>query len=39
MKQRFSEEQIIRILQAAEAATDRAEVLRQYAISEWTFYR
>ncbi len=39
MKQRFSEEQIIRILQEAEAATDRAAVLRKHEISEWTFYR
>jgi putative transposase len=39
MKQRFSEEQIIRILQEAEAATERAAILRKYEISEWTFYR
>jgi putative transposase len=39
MKQRFSEEQIIRILQEAEAADDRAAVFRSYDISEWTFYR
>ena len=39
MKQRFSEEQILAILQEAEAATDRAAVFRQYAFSEWTFYR
>jgi putative transposase len=39
MKQRYSEEQIIRILQEAEATTDRPALLRKYAISEWTFYR
>ena len=39
MKQRYSEEQIIRILQEAEATPDRAALLRKYAISEWTFYR
>jgi putative transposase len=39
MKQRFSEEQIIAILQEAEAAEDRAVVFRTYGISEWTYYR
>lgn len=39
MKQRYSEEQIIRILQEAEAADDRTAVFRKYDISEWTFYR
>ena len=39
MQQRYTEEQIIRILQETEAVTERAEVLRKYAISEWTFYR
>jgi putative transposase len=39
MKQRYTEEQIIRILQEAEATTDRPSLLRKYEISEWTFYR
>jgi putative transposase len=39
MKQRYTEEQIIRILQEAAATTDRASLLRKYEISEWTFYR
>jgi len=39
MKQRYTEEQIIRILQEAEATPDRAGLLRKYEISEWTFYR
>jgi len=39
MKQRYSEEQIIRIRQEAEATTDRPGLLRKYEISEWTFYR
>ena len=39
MKERFSEEQIIQILQEAEAAPTKIEVCRKYAISEWTYYR
>ncbi len=39
MKQRFSEEQIIEILQEAEAAPTKIEVCRKYGISEWTYYR
>lgn len=39
MKKRFSEEQIVRILQEAEIADTRREVIRKYNISEQTFYR
>jgi putative transposase len=39
MKQRFSEEQIIAILQEAEGAASKAEVCRKHGISEATFYR
>ncbi len=39
MKQRFSEEQIIAILQEAESAPTKAEVCRKHGISEWTYYR
>ncbi|MDA8218006.1 MAG: transposase [Dehalococcoidales bacterium] len=38
-KQRSSEEQIIQILQEAEAAPTKIEVCGKYAISEWTYYR
>ena len=39
MKQRFSEEQIVRILREAEGAASKAEVCRKHGISEWTYYR
>jgi putative transposase len=39
MKQSYSEEQIVRILQEAEAAESKAAVFRQYGISQWTYYR
>ena len=39
MKQRFSEEQIVRILREAEGAPSKAEVCRKHGISEWTYYR
>ena len=39
MKQRYTQEQIIRILQEAAATTDRAGCFRKDAISEWPFYR
>ena len=39
MKQRFSEEQIIAILQEAESAASKAEVCRKHGIAETTFYR
>lgn len=39
MKQRYGEEQIIAILHEAEAAPTKAEVFRQYGISEQTYYR
>lgn len=39
MKRRFSEEQIVQILREGEAAETKAEVWRQYGISEWTYYR
>ena len=39
MKQRFSEEQIIAILQEAESAPTKIEVCRKHGISEWTYYR
>ena len=39
MKQRFSEEQIVRILREAAGAASKAEVCRKHGISEWTYYR
>lgn len=39
MKKRFSEEQIIRILNEAECAGTAREVIRKHNISEQTFYR
>ncbi len=39
MKPRFSEEQIIAILQEAASAPTKAEVCRKHGISEWTYYR
>jgi putative transposase len=39
MKRRFTEEQIIRILQEAEIVGNAREVCRQHNITEQTFYR
>ena len=39
MKKRFSEEQIIRILKEHEAGKKAADIVREYNISEQTFYR
>ena len=39
MKKRFTEEQIIRILQEGEQAENTRDVCRRYNISEQTFYR
>jgi putative transposase len=39
MKKRHSEEQIIRILKEAESGMPVADLLRQYNISQGTFYR
>ena len=39
MKQRFNEEQIVRILREAEGAPSKVEVCRKHGISEWTYYR
>jgi len=39
MKKRFSEEQIVKILQEAEVAKTQREVIRRYNITEQTFYR
>ena len=39
MKKRFSEEQIIRILKKHEAGKKAADIVREYNISEQTFYR
>lgn len=39
VKKRYSEDQIIQILQEADAAPTKAEVCRKYGISEWTYYR
>ena len=38
-KSRFSEEQIIQILKAAEAGQKVADLVRKHGISEHTFYR
>ena len=39
MKKQFSEEQIIRILKGHEAGKKAADIVREYNISEQTFYR
>jgi len=39
MKKRFSEEQIVKILQEAERANTEREVIRKHNISDTTFYR
>ena len=39
MKKRFSEEQIIRMLKEDEAGEKAADIVREYNISEQTFYR
>ena len=39
MKKRFNEEQIVRILQEAEAAGNVRDVCRKYNMTEQTFYR
>lgn len=39
MKKRFSEAQIVEILQQAEAADTHREIIRKYNISEQTFYK
>ncbi|BBG65023.1 mobile element protein [Hydrogenimonas sp.] len=39
MKKRFSEEQIVKILQEAERAATDQEVIRKHNISDTTFYR
>jgi len=39
MKQRFSEEQIVQVLQEAESTQSKAEVCRKHGISEQTYYR
>ncbi len=39
MKKRFTEEQIVKILQEAERARIDQEVIRKYNISDTTFYR
>ena len=38
MKKRFTEEQIVAILQEAQRADTQREVIRKYNISEQTFY-
>ena len=39
MKKRFSEEQIVKILQEAQIADTQREIIRKYNISEETFYK
>jgi len=39
MKKRFSEDQIVKILQEAEIAKNKREVCRKYNITEQTLYR
>jgi putative transposase len=39
MKKRFTEEQIIKILKAHEAGQKASDIVREYNISEQTFYR
>jgi putative transposase len=39
MKKRFTEEQIVRILQEAEAGMSTRDVCRKHGIAEQTFYR
>ena len=39
MKKRFTEEQIVAILQEAERAQTQREVIRKYNISEQTYYK
>ena len=39
MKKRFSEEQIVKILQEAERSKTDQDVIRKYNISDTTFYR
>ena len=39
MKKRFSEEQIVKILQEAQIADTQREIIRKYNISEQTFYK
>jgi putative transposase len=39
MKKRFTEEQIVKILQEAERAATDQEVIRKHNISDTTFYR
>ena len=39
MKQRFSEEQIVQVLQEAESTQSKAAVCRKHGISEQTYYR
>jgi putative transposase len=38
-KKRYSEAEIVAILQEAEVAPTKAEVWRKHGISQWTYYR